>query len=359
MTVACYRRVKAALNTDKLQALAGNTLAVAFAYSVMLHVLAVMVIEVGQTLGLWERSLLRPATQQVIQEQKAAQQMVQLPQMEQQIDIPLMFVEVDPAEAAKEPPKNAKYYSSESTVASNPDPKNLAAPKIEGRQDKVPKTMEVMRPDPELLKPAPPPPQKTPPQKKNDPQKAATTPPAVQPEPEPPAKALPNDGDIQVAKAPKPPETQQQKPQPPRPRTLAEAKAQKGIIQGEKMKQEGGVRKHTIGTNLDVKKSPFGSYDAAFIAAVQARWFSLLDERDFVRGQSGRVVLEFRLNKDGRITQMRVGETEVNDTLAWICQRAVLDPSPYKPFPKDLLAEMQRTMRRDYRDVRFTFFYNQ
>jgi outer membrane biosynthesis protein TonB len=103
-----------------------------------------------------------------------------------------------------------------------------------------------------------------------------------------------------------------------------------------------------------VLSTPFGSYDAAFINAVQSRWFSLLDERDFVGSQSGRVVIDFLLHQDGRITALRVADSQVSDTLSWMCQRAILDPAPYKPFPPDL----RRMLNRDYRPVRFTFYYN-
>ena len=53
---------------------------------------------------------------------------------------------------------------------------------------------------------------------------------------------------------------------------------------------------------LNVKATPFGPYDAMFIEAVQSRWLSLLDERDFVGNQAGKVIVEFRLHHDGRIT---------------------------------------------------------
>ena len=52
---------------------------------------------------------------------------------------------------------------------------------------------------------------------------------------------------------------------------------------------------------------------------------------------------------------MRIADSEVNEMLGWLCQRAVLDPAPYARFP----ADMRRMLRNDYRDVRFTFYYNQ
>jgi hypothetical protein len=123
---------------------------------------------------------------------------------------------------------------------------------------------------------------------------------------------------------------------------------------GETMQQQGGVRRETLEASLDVRATPFGAYDAAFIAAIRARWYTLLDDRNTPHTNPGKVVLEFRLNKEGRITDMQVAVNEVNETLSWICQRAVMDPAPYQPFPSDL----RRLLGTDYREMRFTFFYN-
>jgi membrane protein involved in colicin uptake len=118
------------------------------------------------------------------------------------------------------------------------------------------------------------------------------------------------------------------------------------------MKQEGGV--HERGTlSLDVARTPFGSYDAALIAAVQQRWYDLLDATRFAQ-RSGKVVLEFRLYYDGRITDMKVDGNEVGEMLGLLCQRAITDPAPFAQWPSD----MRRAIGKNYRDVMFTFYYN-
>jgi hypothetical protein len=50
---------------------------------------------------------------------------------------------------------------------------------------------------------------------------------------------------------------------------------------------------------------------------------------------------------------MRQTETEVGEVLGLICQKAVLDPAPYAPWPRD----MRLTFTQGYRDVKFTFVY--
>jgi len=105
--------------------------------------------------------------------------------------------------------------------------------------------------------------------------------------------------------------------------------------------------------SLDVKVTEFSSYDAAFVQAVQQRWYDLLESHQFTQ-QSGKVVLEFRLHYDGRISDMKVDGNEVGEILGWLCQRAILDPSPYAAWPSD----MRRSIGTNYREVMFTFYYN-
>ena len=54
---------------------------------------------------------------------------------------------------------------------------------------------------------------------------------------------------------------------------------------------------------------------------------------------------------------MRAGvadnESSLTGLLAYLCQRAILDPAPYEAWP----AEMRRIVDAEYREVRFTFYY--
>lgn len=348
--------------------LASNTVARAFALSLLAHIVLISGMELGRGLGFWRHSLLPNSSRSALEEEVARTEKLLQEQIRQALNqVPeaqLVFVEVDPSQAIPEPPKDTKYYSSQSSIASNPDPSDKAQPKIDGTQDKVVKTFDVLKPDPRALQP-------TPAQPAPEPKVAESkTPAKTQPE-QTQQKTLPRpildyetkptrpqeSGETLLARAaPRPqPETKPQTQPQRRPRTVAEAKAQKGIIEGQRSRQEGGARKHSLGTNLDVRATPFGAYDAAFIQAVQSRWYNLLDERQFVGNDSGKVVVEFRLNFDGSITALRVAESEVNEMLEWYCQRAVLDPAPYRPFPSDL----RRMLNNNYREIRFTFYYNQ
>jgi hypothetical protein len=256
-------------------------------------------------------------------------------------EIPLAFIEVDPSAATPEPPKEAKYYSAQNSRAAQPDPTvETPTPKVDGVQEQVPRLEDVSKPKPFPLQPA-----------------VAAEPQEAQPEPKP--KGAEKPGDLALVRA------QDVKPLSPgvvnpgeaapareRPRTLAQARAQKGLLAGEKMKQDGGAKSRGR-LAVDVKATAFGAYDAAFIAAVQQRWYDLLDSGQFVQ-RSGKVALEFKLTYDGRIIDLRVEDSDVGEMLTLVCQRAVLDPAPYAPWPND----MRRVIGANHREVMFTFYYH-
>jgi outer membrane biosynthesis protein TonB len=256
----------------------------------------------------------------------------------------LVFVDVDPALAEAAPPKAPKFYSANNSVAANPNPKNAPLPEIGGRQDKVIKTTENARLKPQPLQPSPPS------------QETANA---------PEAKPLPKEalapGDLVMAK---PNEQAQDKkgqsetemsaeaqlqPVHQRPRTIAEAKAQRGML-GEKSRQEGGVQRLKMDSSLDAMKTSYGDYDAQLIDAVRTRWYQLLENRS---PGTGRVVVEFRLHPDGRVTDLNIAQTEMSDLFGLICAQAIREPAPYLPWP----LEMRRDIPKEYRDVTFTFYY--
>ncbi len=256
----------------------------------------------------------------------------------------LVFVDVDPALAEATPPKAPKFYSANNSVAANPNPKNEPIPEIRGSQDKVVKTTENTKLKPQPLRPSPPA------------RETANT---------PEAKAAPKKaytpGDLVMAKASEKAQDKngqsdaetgaeaQPEPVHQRPRTIAEAKAQHGML-GDKSRQEGGVNRHRIQSSLDAMKTSYGDYDREFIDAVQTRWYQLLEDR---ATSPGKVVVEFRLHPNGRITDLNMAQNEVSDLLGLICQQAIFDPAPYRPWPE----EMRRDIPKEYRDVTFTFIY--
>lgn len=254
---------------------------------------------------------------------------------------PLVFVQVDPSRSA-ESSRDTRFYSSADSQAANEKIKiESEKPNIEGKQTDMVKTETTPREKAFPLQPAAPP--------KPEPKTMA------QPQP----KAAPKPGDLALAKPADSPKVGddlkkrlgEPEPERQRPRTIEEAKRLLNpSLAGDAMKQDGGVKKRAA-IALDVKGTPFGRYDEAFIRAVQNRWYDLIDERR--PAGSGKVVVAFRLNSDGRITHARIEETNVDLIMSHICQKAIEDPSPYEAWPSD----MRRMVGATYRELRFSFIY--
>lgn len=310
-----------------------SRLAWALVISIALHLSGLGFYEAGKALHVWEKlsqlretAILAALTKQ---QQKAQEQQ----------QIPLEFVDVSPQAAIAEAPKDAKYYSSRNSQAANPEAeKDTNIPKIDGKQIDMVRVEDVQRSPFDKLQPTM--------------QRAKQDEPEERAKPQTPAAP----GDLAMAK----PETNLRQDtgtaEQPKPRTIKEALLRQNRNQrvGEKMKQDGGTTRFRLDAGLDAKATPFGVYDAAFIAAVEDRWFTLLDNMSYDGYRSGRVVLQFHLNQDGRITEMKVLENSVGETLGLLCQKAVLDPAPFDRWPR----EMRLMVDKDYRDIQFAFYYN-
>ena len=292
-------------------------LALLLALSLALHLVVWGSYEAGKKLGVWQRfprlAWLQPAPK--------------FPPVQKQEPLEFVMVEHPSTEA----PDKTKYYGAQNSRAANPDAsRDINIPKLNGTQTDVPKTETVPKPDFNKLQPAP---------KPMNPEPAQPTPTVVP-------------GDLSLGK---PQNSPQQKEQtPPRPRTIQQALAQMQSHRspGVEMKQDAGVSRR-LETSFDVKATQFGQYDSDFVDAVTYRWYSLLDSQKFALDRTGKVMLRFHLNYDGTITDMTVLQNTVGDLLGYVCQEAINDPAPFKPWPED----MRRLVGQNYREITFTFYY--
>jgi hypothetical protein len=320
----------------RLERAESSRLAWALAISLALHLLCFGGYQTGRKLGLWQ-NIHWPAW---VQSAKMLTEMFKKKEslQQQQQEVPLMFVDVSPAQVVAEAPKNAKYYSDKNSKAVNPvEDKDAGTPRIEGTQTQVVKTENVPR---EKFVPLQP---QKPLQQAQEAQEALKARPQYTP------------GDMTMAKPDLNPRKGENETENSRPKTIQEALARQrsNRLPAQKMNQEGGVRRHLDFASLDAKATPFGAYDRALIEAISQRWYALLDQRDYASDGRGKVVLQFSLLYDGRITDMTVAENTVGDVLGFVCEKAVQDPSPFAPWPSDM-----RRMLGDVRHVQFTFYYN-
>jgi hypothetical protein len=311
-------------------------LAWAFGLSLAVHLFCYSTYVVGRETGLWARLQL-PAW---IQKLKALAEVPKQPtKPPPDREIPLTFLDVNPLAATADAPKDAKYYSDKNSQAANPDAdKETDTPKIDGKQTDLVRTEDVPKVPRDQSQPSFP---------KADREQPPET--AKPKNPTPP-------GDLAMAK---PDVTLRQgdgTAEQNKPRTIKEALTRQNRTQlvGEKMKQEGGTSRRAELSSLDAKATPFGAYDAAFIRAVEQRWFDLLDNISYDGYRRGKVVVQFRLNYDGTISDLKVTENNVNSTtLMLMCQKAISDPAPYDKWPR----EMRLMVDKNYRELQFAFFY--
>lgn len=278
--------------------------------------------------------------------------------------LPMQYVDVNPVAVTAEAPKDTPYYSTANTLAANPTAdKETQVPKIEGIKTPLIRTETVKVLTPPPVTPVPP---AARPLTKPEPSAASaqaanpTRTPTAEEELKPKATTTP--GDLTLAK---PSETERRgdgQASQNRPKTFKEAVARlaardpaaaAGLV-GERMQQEGGVKRRNVTSSLDVRSSPFAAYDAAIMYAVQNRWYALLDAKNYAGEANGKLSLQFKLHQDGRVTDLKVNDQTVDEIYSIICQRAILDNAPYEKWP----ADMRRMIHEDYRDVTFTFYYN-
>jgi len=261
-------------------------------------------------------------------------------------------VDVSPSQNSEISPEQALYYSDVTSLAANPYPKDEEKVQMDGIQEVIPRTFDeesVTRSEsePQPMQPSPAEEQKA----ENAEESLALTQEASNPIKETPQM---EPSDLVMRPELSPSETVvQSPPKQERPRTLAEAMARREALTGTTMNQLGGVAQKGKSPSLNVKATGFGSYDRMFIMAVDNQWKQLLNDYQYSYSHNGKVVIDFRLKYDGTISNVRVAESEVSAVLDQLCRRAILDPSPYRPWPDD----MRRVIGSTFRDVRFTFYY--
>jgi outer membrane biosynthesis protein TonB len=323
-----------------------NPLVVALVLSLLIHLVLYSTWYVGKQFHWWDQqsSWLLKLTEKILSGPVRTKALA-LPKRAEELvsrEIPLTFVEVDPATAMPEAPPDAKYYSSANSKAANPDATvDTETPKVDGQQNKVVRLLDNDRPNPVPLQPSAPLPTEEPAPKPKGGQTPSDLAMAKTRDPAPP-----NDGQVDIGLGESP--TSPKK----RPRYVSEAKAQKQpMLAGAKMQQTGGINRHGA-LAFDARATAFGAYDAALIAAVQQAWYNMIEEH-MGAPRTGKVVIEFRLTYEGKVINVRIAENDVGEILGQFCYNAITQPAPYGEWPPD----MRRAIGNNYRDVKFTFYY--
>jgi len=285
------------------------------------------------------------------------------------------FMETDASQVTGEKPKQAKYYSDQSTVAANPhNPtgKKSETPYLEGKETRAPNSVDVPTPSgisqplvvqrgsagaiPAAAKPAPP-------------QTARA--PLPQPKaPEQPKEVAPQGLKIveeeKLAMAPKTsvkPEVASDATQPTSPALAEPGEAgaptvvtEPGVPGREIVARKAhltvaGVTRAGVAA-FNVAESPFGAYDKKIIRAVQSRWYALID-RFGMYERAGQVTVHFELLDDGQVQGLQITENTAGQILALFCEKAIIESGPFDPLPDNLRA----LVGKEPREASFTFYY--
>jgi len=244
------------------------------------------------------------------------------------------FIETDTSQVTGEEPKNARFYSDNSTMAANPQNpsgKDGDTPYLDGSETRMLSTANV-RPQPPGAPAAPP-----------------ATPQPVTQKPAEPVKELAATG-MKVVEEKK--ETPEEKPvTPPARKTVAGSNSRRELAAAKSRATSLGVRRLGVEA-LNVASSPFGAYDKALIYAVQSRWYEVLNTQR-MDTHTGTVELKFDLLADGSVANMEMKANSAGPALGLYCQKAVVESAPFAPLPEDL----QRLIGGDSREIIFTFYY--
>jgi TonB family protein len=74
-----------------------------------------------------------------------------------------------------------------------------------------------------------------------------------------------------------------------------------------------------------------------------------------VMGGAGQVQVRFHLRSDGRIENLVVVRSSVDELMTYYCRRAIEAPAPFEVWPPEMLREIGSTSR----EITFTFHYLQ
>jgi outer membrane biosynthesis protein TonB len=265
----------------------------------------------------------------------------------QDVEIPLQFIEVDPNQSVADAPKDARYTSTANTLAANPTPAKTPVPRIDGRREDSLKTFDTQRPTRQN--------QPAVPQDMQEQQAKDEVKPQEKGGPKPGELALARPvPDAKVDREQEKRDAEKAQVSAPRKyKTVSQARAERGMIVGEQMKQEGGVPRVGVEPTFNVRATHFGEYSSRLTAAVQARWYHLLDERNYALERTGRVVITFKLHPDGSVSGISTTSSSVGEIYSLLCELAIEQPAPFGKWPPDLIQEIGR----DPIPVTFTFNY--
>ncbi|MBQ6705567.1 MAG: hypothetical protein IJN19_06170 [Opitutales bacterium] len=108
-----------------------------------------------------------------------------------------------------------------------------------------------------------------------------------------------------------------------------------------------------IGTcSLDAKYSEFGDYTQRMLEAIQAAWYIAVQRSAIVQPRAV-VVIEYTLNSDGTVDNVRVVFSDASEPATYACLDAVSSRAPFDPWRADMVAFIGKNSETS----RISFYY--
>lgn len=127
------------------------------------------------------------------------------------------------------------------------------------------------------------------------------------------------------------------------------------VTHSQNQNDQAPLRAQTLDeTGLDTKATAVGEYAVVLVKRIQDKWKAELGAIESNTNASGKVVVQFNLHFDGRITDCQITESTVPPGLADKCLNAISTVAPFPRFSN----EMRREVGSDTRQIQFTFYYN-
>jgi hypothetical protein len=290
-------------------------------------------------------------------------------QREKETETARRFMETDASQVTGAKPQDAKYYSDKSTIAANPENptgKEGDTPYLEGTETRAPSSIDVPTPSgvPQPLidqrgspgaaakagNPAPPAPKVA---------QATPQPKATQPQRQVAQSGLKIVEEQPLAMASKPPAPEvmtgrsaEETGAAGAPTIITEPGAPgRELVARKAHLTVGGVSRTGVAA-FGVIESPFGAYDKKIIAAVQSRWYALIN-RFGMYERAGLVTVHFEMLDDGQVQNLKVSDNTAGQILALFCEKAIIESGPFDPLPDNLRA----LVGKEPREASFTFYY--
>ncbi len=90
--------------------------------------------------------------------------------------------------------------------------------------------------------------------------------------------------------------------------------------------------------SMTVQGSEFGEYEQQLLEAISYNW-QLLSQRCYNSLSCGEIVIQFTLNSDGTITDLKVNKYTSSDTAVIICSDAINSQSPFLKWTNDMISK--------------------